>query len=50
VRNENVELPSGRIEGSEIELPVRTLSRLDTPEDFENLILIIYFSCFDNSG
>ncbi len=39
VRNENVELPSGRIEGSEIELPVRTLSRLENPEEFENLIL-----------
>jgi multidrug efflux pump len=39
VRNENVELPSGRIEGREVELSVRTLGRLDTPEAFENLIL-----------
>ncbi|MCD4747846.1 MAG: efflux RND transporter permease subunit, partial [Thermoanaerobaculales bacterium] len=36
---ENVELPSGRIEGREVELPVRTMSRLKTPEDFNNLIL-----------
>jgi len=36
---ENVELPSGRIEGVEVELPVRMMSRLDTPEDFNNLIL-----------
>ena len=39
VARENVELPSGRIEGSNVELPVRTMSRLDTPEDFNNLIL-----------
>jgi len=39
VERENVELPSGRIEGTEVELPVRTMSRLDTPEDFNNLIL-----------
>lgn len=39
VARENVELPSGRIEGVEIELPVRTMSRLVTPEDFNNLIL-----------
>ena len=35
----NVELPSGRIEGETIELTVRTMSRLETVEDFENLIL-----------
>jgi multidrug efflux pump len=39
VARENVELPSGRIEGLDVELPVRTMSRLDTPEDFNNLIL-----------
>ncbi|MGD8441751.1 MAG: efflux RND transporter permease subunit, partial [Holophagae bacterium] len=39
VERENVELPSGRIEGADVELPVRTMSRLDTPEDFNNLIL-----------
>ncbi len=36
---ENVELPSGRIEGVEVELPVRMMSRLNTPEEFNNLIL-----------
>ena len=39
VQRENVELPSGRIEGSEVELPVRTLGRLNTPQEFEDLIL-----------
>jgi len=39
VARENVELPAGRIEGRDVELPVRTLSRLNTPEEFENLIL-----------
>jgi multidrug efflux pump len=39
VQRENVELPAGRIEGSEIELPVRILSRLDTPQEFNDLIL-----------
>jgi multidrug efflux pump len=36
---ENLELPAGRIEGDAIELTVRTLSRLETPEDFNNLII-----------
>lgn len=36
---ENVELPSGRIEGSRTELTVRTMSRLTTPEEFNNLIV-----------
>jgi multidrug efflux pump len=39
VREENVELPAGRIEGRDVELTVRTMSRLSTPEEFENLIL-----------
>jgi multidrug efflux pump len=39
VERENVELPAGRIEGRDVELPVRTMSRLETPEDFENMIL-----------
>ena len=39
VARENVELPSGRIEGAEVELPVRTMSRLDSPEAFNDLIL-----------
>ncbi len=36
---ENVELPAGRIEGDNVELPIRTTSRLQSPDDFENLIL-----------
>jgi len=36
---ENLELPSGRIEGNTVELTVRTLSRLETPYDFNNLII-----------
>jgi multidrug efflux pump len=36
---ENVELPSGRIEGNDIELTVRTLGLLETPEEFNNLII-----------
>ncbi|MEI7812274.1 MAG: efflux RND transporter permease subunit [Ignavibacteria bacterium] len=37
---ENIELPSGRIEGGTTELTVRTLGRLKTAEDFNNLILL----------
>jgi multidrug efflux pump len=36
---QNVELPSGRIEGTETELTVRTVGRLYTAEEFNNLIL-----------
>ncbi len=36
---ENVELPSGMIEGNATELTVRTMGRLVTPSDFNNLIL-----------
>ena len=36
---ENVELPSGRLEGSTMELSLRTLGRLATAEEFLNLIL-----------
>jgi multidrug efflux pump len=36
---ENVELPSGSVEGSQVELTVRTVSRLRTPEEFNTLIL-----------
>lgn len=39
LNTQNVELPSGRIEGSETELTVRTIGRLYTAEEFENLIL-----------
>jgi multidrug efflux pump len=36
---ENVELPSGRIEGYQTELTIRTFGRLTTEEEFDNLIL-----------
>jgi multidrug efflux pump len=36
---ENVELPSGKITGSNIDLTVKTLGRLVTEEDFNNLLL-----------
>lgn len=39
LRLENVELPSGRLEGDNTELTVRTLGLLQTPEDFNNLII-----------
>ncbi|WP_373495765.1 efflux RND transporter permease subunit [Aquiflexum sp.] len=39
VQSENVELPSGRIEGAAIELSVRTKSRLSSPQEFNNLII-----------
>ena len=39
VQSENVELPSGRIEGQSIELSVRTKSRLSSPQEFNNLII-----------
>ncbi len=37
---ENVELPSGRIEGNTTELTVRTVGLLQTPDDFNNLIIL----------
>ena len=39
VSRENVELPSGMVEGSTMELTVRTLGRLRTIDDFNNLII-----------
>ena len=36
---ENIELPAGRVEGNDVELTVRTLSRLETAAEFNNLIL-----------
>jgi multidrug efflux pump len=39
VQSENVELPTGRIEGQSIELSVRTRSRMSTPEEFNRLII-----------
>lgn len=39
VTRENIELPSGTVEGSTMELTVRTLGRLKTIDDFNNLII-----------
>ena len=39
LNRENIELPSGMVEGLSTELTVRTLGRLVTPEDFNNMIL-----------
>lgn len=39
VNAQNLELPSGRLEGLSTELTVRTMGRLNTPEDFDNMIL-----------
>lgn len=39
LRSENIELPSGKIEGDNTELTVRTLGLLQTPEDFNKLII-----------
>lgn len=36
---ENIELPSGRIEGESNELSIRTLGRLNTVEEYNNLII-----------
>lgn len=36
---ENVELPSGRVEGQTTELTIRTMGRLETVEDFNSLII-----------
>ncbi|MDD2328060.1 MAG: efflux RND transporter permease subunit [bacterium] len=37
---ENVELPAGSIEGDHIEQSIRTMGLMQTPEDFNNLILL----------
>src|SRR5262245_19846309 len=36
---ENIELPSGRIEGNQTELVVKTMGRLTTEDEFNNLII-----------
>jgi multidrug efflux pump len=37
--SQNVELPSGRIEGNTVELTIRTFGRLTTEEEFNKLIV-----------
>ena len=39
IDRENIELPSGRIEGFNTELSVRTMSRMETPSEFNDLII-----------
>ena len=39
LRRENIDLPSGRIEGETNELSVRTLGRLTTAAEFDNMII-----------
>lgn len=36
---ENIELPTGRVEGYYTDLSIRTLGRLETPTEFNNLII-----------
>lgn len=36
---ENIELPSGRIEGQSTELTVRTMGRFQSPADFNNMVI-----------
>ncbi len=39
LQSENIELPSGKISGNTTELTVRTFGRLDSEDDFNNLII-----------
>ena len=39
LNSQNIDLPSGRLEGTANELSLRTLGRLTTPEEFNNLII-----------
>ncbi|MCD8174314.1 MAG: efflux RND transporter permease subunit [Alistipes sp.] len=39
IDKENVELPAGSIEGDEIELSIRTMGLMQSPEEFNNLII-----------
>jgi multidrug efflux pump len=39
LERQNVDLPSGRLEGSAVELSLRTAGRLETEEDFDSMIL-----------
>ncbi|MDY6805047.1 MAG: efflux RND transporter permease subunit [Cyanobacteriota bacterium] len=39
LRRQNVEIPSGRIEGENTEYPIRTLGRLLSPEEYEDLVI-----------
>ena len=39
LNQQNLELPSGNIEGARTELTIRTFGRLNNPEEFENMVI-----------
>lgn len=39
ITNENIELPSGSIEGNTVELTLRTMGQMHTAKEFNNIIL-----------
>ncbi|MBQ5644901.1 MAG: efflux RND transporter permease subunit [Bacteroidaceae bacterium] len=39
INNENIELPSGSIEGNTVELTLRTMGQMHTADEFNNIIL-----------
>ncbi len=39
IQQQNLELPSGKIEGRRTELTIRTFGRLNTPEEFEEMVI-----------
>ncbi|MAE86171.1 MAG: acriflavin resistance protein [Flammeovirgaceae bacterium] len=39
VQSQNIELPSGRVEGTSTELTVRTFGKLSSPDEFNSLII-----------
>ena len=39
VREQNLELPAGRIDGNAVELNIKAPARLATPEDFNNMVV-----------
>ena len=39
IQEQNLELPTGKIEGSRTELTIRTFGRLNTPEEFEEMVI-----------
>ena len=39
IQSQNLELPSGKIEGSRTELTIRTFGRLNSPEEFSEMVI-----------
>lgn len=39
IQVQNLELPSGKIEGNRTELTIRTFGRLNTPEEFQDMVI-----------